>query len=231
MIRFNAIFTPEDWRIGCAKSHLELLKLARDRKWGSILIFEDDMECVDENIVFLSQDLISLSKIKWDIFYLWCQFKRGGDLPFLIPKNNLMKMGWGRWTHAIAYNHSCYELLINKLSMIDSNCEKFIRIFGAIDVYIEKILHSKLHVYMVNHVVCEQSIDFSDINKKVEDYHDMIVKNFYNLKSQKKIFHFICMLLRKPIWKTWEIYNYYCIWPLKHFKWLVKKSKKLFYKS
>jgi GR25 family glycosyltransferase involved in LPS biosynthesis len=167
MIRFEAIYTPGDWRIGCAKSHLEILKLARNNNFHSILIFEDDMKCIEENVWFLEQDLTNLLKTDWNIFYLWCQFLKKWDLPFLISSKNLLKMGWGRWTHAIAYHKSCYASLIRDFRMIENNCEKFIRIFGAIDVYLEKILHPKLKVYMVNQVVCEQSSDYSDINKKV----------------------------------------------------------------
>lgn len=81
--------------------------------------------------------------------------------------------------------------------MIETDCEKFINVFGAIDVYIEKYLHPKLKVYMVNNVVCEQFSDYSDINKKLENYHNMIVKNFYILKKQPQCFQVIMMFSRK----------------------------------
>ena len=44
--RFSAIETPGHGILGCGQSHLAVLKLARDRGWSSVLIFEDDWECL-----------------------------------------------------------------------------------------------------------------------------------------------------------------------------------------
>ena len=44
--RFNAFATPDFGIVGCTKSHLEVLKEARDRKYKNILIFEDDFKFI-----------------------------------------------------------------------------------------------------------------------------------------------------------------------------------------
>jgi len=44
--RFNAISNPDFGIVGCTKSHLEVMKIARDRKYKNILIFEDDFKFI-----------------------------------------------------------------------------------------------------------------------------------------------------------------------------------------
>jgi glycosyl transferase family 25 len=44
--RFNAFYTPPDGFIGCAQSHLAVLKMARERGYKNILIVEDDFKFV-----------------------------------------------------------------------------------------------------------------------------------------------------------------------------------------
>lgn len=42
--RFNAIYTPEFGIFGCTLSHLEVLKMAKERGYSDVLIFEDDFQ-------------------------------------------------------------------------------------------------------------------------------------------------------------------------------------------
>jgi GR25 family glycosyltransferase involved in LPS biosynthesis len=44
--RYVAINTPHSGIIGCSQSHLNVLKLARERKYNNILILEDDFEFI-----------------------------------------------------------------------------------------------------------------------------------------------------------------------------------------
>jgi glycosyl transferase family 25 len=50
--RFNAILTPDFGIVGCTKSHLEVLKIARAKKYKTILIVEDDFKFI------VSKDII-----------------------------------------------------------------------------------------------------------------------------------------------------------------------------
>jgi glycosyl transferase family 25 len=40
--RFPAFYTPEQGALGCAQSHLAVIKLAKERKYPNVLILEDD---------------------------------------------------------------------------------------------------------------------------------------------------------------------------------------------
>lgn len=42
--RFPAIEFPQQGHIGCSLSHLTVLKIARERKYESVMVFEDDFE-------------------------------------------------------------------------------------------------------------------------------------------------------------------------------------------
>lgn len=50
--RFPAVSRPDNPAIGCTLSHLEALKLARDRKYDSVLIFEDDFQFLVDPATF-----------------------------------------------------------------------------------------------------------------------------------------------------------------------------------
>ena len=56
--RFRAIETPGFGILGCGKSHLEVFKLARERKYKNVLIFEDD--------VYFENDLFLTTNFKQD---------------------------------------------------------------------------------------------------------------------------------------------------------------------
>jgi GR25 family glycosyltransferase involved in LPS biosynthesis len=42
--RFSAIARPDQGILGCGQSHLEVIRLAKQRKYKNVLIFEDDFE-------------------------------------------------------------------------------------------------------------------------------------------------------------------------------------------
>lgn len=46
--RFSAISIPDTPALGCTYSHLDVVKIARDRHYKNVLIFEDDFEFVVE---------------------------------------------------------------------------------------------------------------------------------------------------------------------------------------
>ena len=48
--RYNAVYMPDHACLGCTISHLNVLKIAKERGYKNVLIFEDDFEfLVDEN--------------------------------------------------------------------------------------------------------------------------------------------------------------------------------------
>jgi glycosyl transferase family 25 len=78
--RFDAVSTPGCGSIGCSYSHLGALKLAKERGYKNVLIFEDDFRFTitkdefEERIARLFD-----SKIEFDVCMLGYKLLRGGD--------------------------------------------------------------------------------------------------------------------------------------------------------
>ena len=159
---FNAIEDKNGW-IGCLKSHLEIIKIAKKQKLKKILILEDDC-------LIKSDDLIINKKLipkKWDMLYL------GANVINILEKNQMkcLNKSWvkfsGLCTHAYIINNKIYNDLIKLLTP----CKK------PVDVYYSEY-HVNHNCYIKNPEMIIQAPSYSDIeNKKVT----------YNLRSVKDV--------------------------------------------
>ncbi|MEA1063518.1 glycosyltransferase family 25 protein [Apirhabdus apintestini] len=64
--------------VGCAKSHLAVLEMARDEKWGAVLILEDDMafpHAITDKIR-LNYIFSQLCRLQWDVTFLAANYFR-----------------------------------------------------------------------------------------------------------------------------------------------------------
>ena len=68
-IRFNAIYHTVG-AVGCSKSHLECLEMAKENGWPHVLICEDDMCCTDVAVFTDSLNKCLESDLKWDVLML-----------------------------------------------------------------------------------------------------------------------------------------------------------------
>tara|TARA_B100000073_G_scaffold345686_1_gene355309 strand:- start:1464 stop:2108 length:645 start_codon:yes stop_codon:yes gene_type:complete len=67
--RFSAIKC-EKGAIGCTKSHIECLRIALDKGWDHIMIFEDDIEFTDPGTFIKKFNRFVSSGIPWDVVLL-----------------------------------------------------------------------------------------------------------------------------------------------------------------
>jgi glycosyl transferase family 25 len=65
--RINGIYTPENGAIGCALSHIKILKNILRNKYEVSLILEDDFDVYDSNIFWEGLNNFSNEKIDWDL--------------------------------------------------------------------------------------------------------------------------------------------------------------------
>ena len=63
--RFAAIADEKNGAIGCCKSHLAVLKKAKERKYKNVLVLEDDFEFLVDKAVLFSE-IEKLSKVPFD---------------------------------------------------------------------------------------------------------------------------------------------------------------------
>lgn len=106
-------FEIDDWRrfrVGCSLSHVEVIKIAKERGLKNCLIFEDDCVFTREYIKNIKKYIEELKTIEWDVFYL------GGE-----PNNycepvtdNLyeIKNGGVYCCHAYLVNHTFFDKVL-----------------------------------------------------------------------------------------------------------------------
>jgi|TARA_R110001606_G_scaffold343773_1_gene492361 GR25 family glycosyltransferase involved in LPS biosynthesis len=99
---------------GCTFSHYNIIKQAKENKYKSILIFEDDVEFirVDEFEATISNALLQLQNlgIDYDMFYL------GGNVKGTQNKkvsNNLVELNNVKTTHAYIVTEKMYDIILN----------------------------------------------------------------------------------------------------------------------
>ena len=80
--RFSAILHPTIGIAGCSRSHLEVLKIAKERGYANVLILEDDFQFTTTKEV-LEEKLRELfdSGIAFDVCMLSYLLNRGDDIP------------------------------------------------------------------------------------------------------------------------------------------------------
>ena len=115
--RFNAVATPDFGIIGCTQSHLEIFKMAKEKGYKNILIFEDDFmfvvskEKLEEQIHLLfNSNETSGNTCKFDVCmlsYNLIKSKECSDYPFL------KKVLEVQTTAGYIINESMYDKLID----------------------------------------------------------------------------------------------------------------------
>lgn len=97
--------------VGCALSHISIIKEAKNRNLNNILIFEDDCIFLDNFETDIYKCIEDLKNIDWDIFYL------GGQPNSACEKvtENIytIKSGGLYQLHSYAINKSIFDLIIN----------------------------------------------------------------------------------------------------------------------
>ncbi len=124
------------------------IKIARQRKAGNVLIFEDDVKFLSTDLQSLSGAVDKLCRIPdWKLFYL------GGRLiEQAIPVSSDLIYGRLWTTHSIAVNAAAYDLFDN--------------VEQPIDLWLARVCPG----YCINPLLTTQSEGYSDIRKNYVDY-------------------------------------------------------------
>lgn len=140
--------------IGVIRSNLGVIKMAKENKYKSILIFEDDVElCDDFNDLF--ESYIKQVPNDWSFIYL------GGNHvgSYSHITNNVAKINYSFAIHAIIINENVYDHILQILpeekEQVDVTYAKLQRIFPS---------------YVFRPHLAWQRKDFSDIQGGIVDY-------------------------------------------------------------
>ena len=167
--RFSAI-KKDNGAIGCSMSHLEVLKLARDRRLPYVTIFEDDILFLEPKETLDKLDLIINSSIEWDVIII------GGlnNRPYDRINDDCIKVSNCQTTTAYIVKENYYDTLINHW---EEGLQKLIETNDspnyALDQY-WKILQKKDNFILITPIKVVQRESYSDIEGKNVNYVDMM---------------------------------------------------------
>ena len=168
-IRFGAI-KEESGAIGCSKSHLEVLKIARKNNYPYVSVFEDDVKFLDPYLTAETLNNVINSGINWDVILL------GGNNypPYEKINNDCVRVENCQTTTGYLVKQSYYDTLINHWSeglskLIETNDG----LTYALDQY-WKILQSKDNFLLLTPLNVVQRESYSDIEKKDVNYTNLM---------------------------------------------------------
>lgn len=171
-IRFNAI-KDDIGMIGCNKSHLEVLKLARESNLPHVLIIEDDIKFLDPDLTNKTLNNILNSGLDWNVIIL------GGNNsePYTKINKDCIKVENCQTTTAYLVKQSYYDTLINHW---DEGLSKLIETKDepkyALDQY-WKILQKRDTFLLLTPLKVVQRESYSDIQKGNTDYVEIMITN------------------------------------------------------
>jgi GR25 family glycosyltransferase involved in LPS biosynthesis len=168
---------------GCMLSHRSIIEHAKTLNYKNVLIFEDDVNIIEENIKNLDKSLESLATRNWDVFYLGATY-----LWELIPINPyLIRVVNGAYaTHAIAYNNTVYDKI---LEILPANPKEYFESaqfeINAMDKWLQSDMFDHEKFYGTNPIMVVQALQESDIAFNQQANIEQRQKNLFyrNLKK------------------------------------------------
>jgi hypothetical protein len=165
--RFTAIHAPyTPPAIGCSKSHLECLKLAKLRKYPYVFIFEDDFECLVTKQEF--HEVLSFIPYEFDVVMLSYCLCRSEPYDATFGKVLECQTTSGYVVHARFYDMliQCFEEGIARMEHDPSRSN--IRAW-TLDQYWKKLQPKSKWLYSLKRLG-RQRASYSDIERKHMDY-------------------------------------------------------------
>ena len=159
--RFSAI-KHDDGRIGLIKSFLTIFKDVKKRGIKNVLIFEDDVQFINNPLENLERAIKSVGNIDWKLFYLGANTHE----KCVVFKPNLILLKNAFSAHAIAYNYKIYDKIIDKFEK--TNEIKSLEDIN--DVFFCNEIQNKNISLMVNPIIATQRASYSDLEKRFVNY-------------------------------------------------------------
>jgi len=165
VIWFDAIETPEDGRIGCRLSHLNIIKYAKKNKADNVLIFEDDIApTLEFDLYCLSKGIDTLKSVDWDILYLGGRvISPASDINDFLFKSFFWSAG------SLCINNTVFE-----------RCLELERYSGPVDWFYSSPVQD-FDCFSVNPCMFVQHPKFvSDLTSTTTDRRDAFLKSYSN---------------------------------------------------
>lgn len=141
---FPAISTRylKNHHIGCALSHRSVIQEAKEKNYKNILVFEEDAVFHRDFKKHLIRNLKELKTTPWDILYLgacvWNPKPPENPRVFepVLNCGKLKILTKSTCTQALAYNHTCYDYILNSLPNTVKKMTEWCKQHAAIDQWL-----------------------------------------------------------------------------------------------
>lgn len=105
-------FNDKNWhkKMGCAYSHLNVVRLAKEQKLSNVWIFEDDCVFADGFMEKAQKCIDELKHLEWDVFYFGGEPNRESQ-----PHSDLLVRTNGVYgAHSYIVNHTFYDKILKE---------------------------------------------------------------------------------------------------------------------
>jgi len=141
---------------GCILSHYNVIKLAKERGYERVAIFEDDFMLMEGWQDNLKRCLDDLKEREWDMFYL-----SGNNTKPIIPiTSNIGKPQQCFTTGAYILNSSLFDYILDNVVYYKVE----------IDVFYAEMVQQKFKVFVPIKNIIRQAPSYSDIQKLQANY-------------------------------------------------------------
>jgi hypothetical protein len=181
--------------IGCTKSHLDLVRFARENNEPYVMVFEDD--CMPCNSMGYWPDVwnyLSANRRRWDLFY-------GGatmvhpvrwECGFLHPINRIIECRHALSVHFVIYNNSSFNRALEWFDLPESEEQR-----PVIDTWLTSI---GLRIWTVAPMLAIQRPSFSNNQGRMVDYTDHFER------AEAKLNEFVKMRKKAIVYKIFKKY-------------------------
>jgi hypothetical protein len=192
VVRFNAVdFTDDNTvserdkgRYGCTQSHIEIVKLAKNKQYKNILIFEDDIH-LHTSIATINNEVakcIEQLPNDWEIFYL--SGNPIGPDPYESLQDysdNLCLVTHTFTTHAMAINENAYDIILNSYTDAGGLNNIINRVVNIDGFYMAYVLPNNKS-FMPKKLLFTQRHNYSDIDFCDRDINSIIIETYKRKK-------------------------------------------------
>ena len=167
--RFNAI-KDEIGLVGCVKSHIECIKIAKKNKWPFVCIFEDDVNFpYPANVLKKVNQYINSD---YDVLLIGALIK---DNHYTILNKDLIKVNYSQCTHAYIIKNHYYDILLDNYKKSMKLKKKYPNNHNYnIDCY-TNVLQKKDKWYCFTPILATQIDGYSDNFNQIRNYENIIM--------------------------------------------------------
>lgn len=170
--RFSAIRHEQHGAIGCSKSHIECIRIAKNNGWDHVLILEDDAFLIHpEILVHQVNSFLSRFRDEWDVVL----FSGNNFPPFKIEAPDCFRVANCQTTGCYLVCSRYYDTLLRNfeegVAQLEANPEN--KVEFSCDIFWKRLQRAD-RWYLITPICVTQRPGYSDIEKKMVDYEKAI---------------------------------------------------------